>query len=92
MKKAELVATINMARQSRKLSKGAIATAVGLNIKSVDAALSLGGNPQLSTFMAIIDAVGLEVQLVPKGFGMPTADSQSGTAVPSVVDVALGRV
>lgn len=82
---------IDGARRSRRLTKAAVAKAVGLHVNSVDMALNPRGNPRLSTLTAIIDAVGLEIQLVPKGFGMPTKSFDDSAHVPSVVDVALGR-
>ena len=86
-----MLAAIESARQSKCLSKSAIAKAVGLHTNSIDKALSRQGNPRLSTLSAILDAVGLELQLVPKGFGMPTKSIDDVAYVPSVVDVALGR-
>ncbi|MDB5744665.1 MAG: putative addiction module antidote protein [Polaromonas sp.] len=91
MHKLELIQAIDAARTSRKLSKKSLAEAVGLNVKSVDNALSPAGNPQLSTLLAIVDAVGLEIELVPKGFGARSGPGLPPVTVASVVDVALGR-
>jgi DNA-binding phage protein len=90
MHKAQLIAFIDAIRVEKHLSKRAIAQAVGLDVKSVTAVLSDAGNPQLSTLLAVLDQVGLEIQLVPKGFGMPTGAGKATPWVPSVVDVALG--
>lgn len=91
MLKLELIQAINAARTHRRLTKKALAQAVGVNVKSVDNALSPAGNPQLSTLMAIVDAVGLEIELVPKGFGARSGSVVPPITVASVVDVALGR-
>lgn len=91
MLKLELIQAIDAARTSRKLTKRALAEAVGVNVKSVDNALSPAGNPQLSTLLALLDAVGLEIELVPKGFGARSGAGVPPVTVASVVDVALGR-
>lgn len=91
MDKIKILQAIDAARRSKKLTKAAVAKGVGLHINSVNMALNPRGNPQLSTLAAILDAVGLEIELVPKGFGMPTRATDDGAHVPSVVDVALGR-
>lgn len=91
MLKLELIQAIDAARTRRKLSKKVLAELVGVNVKSVGNALSPAGNPQLSTLLAIVDAVGLEIELVPKGFGARSGHGAAPVTVASVVDVALGR-
>nr|WP_218088159.1 helix-turn-helix domain-containing protein [Variovorax sp. SG517] len=64
-------------REASGLSNAEIAQRSGLTDRSVRNALSLMGNPQLSSLLALVDALGLELQLAPKGFG-ETATTDPG--------------
>jgi transcriptional regulator with XRE-family HTH domain len=69
MIKQELIAALMARRDAAGLSNSEIAQRSGLTERSVRNALSLKGNPQLSSLLALVDAIGLELQLAPKGFG-----------------------
>lgn len=91
MNKLSLIKAIDEARLSKKLTKKALAQITDVNVKSIDNALSPAGNPQMSTLLALVDAVGLEIELVPKGFGELSSAVNTAPSVLSVVDAALGR-
>ena len=91
MNKLSLIKAIDEARLSKKLTKKALALITDVNVKSIDNALSPVGNPQMSTLLALVDAVGLEIELVPKGFGELSSAVNTAPSVISVVDAALGR-
>jgi transcriptional regulator with XRE-family HTH domain len=67
--KQELITALAARRDATGLSSAEIALRSGLTERSVRNALSLQGNPQLSSLLALVDALGLELQLAPKGFG-----------------------
>jgi len=67
--KQELITALAARRDATGLSSAEIALHSGLTERSVRNALSLQGNPQLSSLLALVDALGLELQLAPKGFG-----------------------
>jgi HTH-type transcriptional regulator/antitoxin HipB len=67
--KRELVTALASRREAAGLSNAEIALRSGLTERSVRNALGLQGNPQLSSLLALVDALGLELQLAPKGFG-----------------------
>ena len=92
MNKQEFIETLEAERRRRKLSQKVLAEEAGLDLRTVHNALKLRGNPTLATVMTLIELVGLEIQLVPKGFGSPTLALSSKASVPSVVDQALGQV
>ncbi len=69
MNKKELVETLAARRDAAGLSNADLALRSGLTDRSVRNALGLQGNPQLSSLLALVDALGLELQLAPKGFG-----------------------
>ena len=69
MTKQELITALAARRDATGLSSAEIALRSGLTERSVRNALSLQGNPQLSSLLALVDALGLELQLAPKGFG-----------------------
>lgn len=72
MNKQELVTALAARREAAGLSNAEIALRSGLTERSVRNALSLKGNPQLSSLLALVDALGLELQLAPQGFGAST--------------------
>ena len=73
MNKQELVNALIARREASQVSNAEIAQRSGLTERSVRNALSLHGNPQLSSLLALVDALGLELQLAPRGFGEKTA-------------------
>ena len=72
MTKRELIEQLSARRLALGLSQTEVAERSGLTERSVRNVLGAQGNPQLSSLLAIADALGLELQLAPKGFG-PTA-------------------
>ncbi len=73
MTKQELIAALIARREASGLSGAEIAQRAGLTERSVRNALGPQGNPQMSSLLALVDALGLELQLVPKGFGARAA-------------------
>lgn len=73
MEKQALITALTARREASGLSNAEIALRSGLTERSVRNALSLRGNPQLSSLLALVDALGLELQLAPKGFGESTS-------------------
>jgi transcriptional regulator with XRE-family HTH domain len=71
--KQALITALTARREAAGISNAEIALRSGLTERSVRNALSLRGNPQLSSLLALVDALGLELQLAPKGFGETTA-------------------
>ena len=69
MNKQQLVTQLIARRAATGLSNQEVAERSGLTERSVRNALGAGGNPQLSSLLALVDALGLELQLVPRGFG-----------------------
>jgi HTH-type transcriptional regulator/antitoxin HipB len=88
--KQELIATLTARREAAGLNNAEIALRSGLTERSVRNALSLKGNPQMSSLLALVDALGLELQLAPKGFGA-RADTDPGyRPVPTRIGNAVG--
>jgi HTH-type transcriptional regulator/antitoxin HipB len=75
--KQALITALAARRETAGLSNAEVALRCGLTERSVRNALSLRGNPQLSSLLALVDALGLELQLAPKGFG-ETAGTDAG--------------
>jgi transcriptional regulator with XRE-family HTH domain len=71
--KQELITALVARRAATGFSNAEIALRSGLTERSVRNALGLQGNPQLSSLLALVDALGLELQLAPKGFGESTS-------------------
>jgi HTH-type transcriptional regulator/antitoxin HipB len=76
--KRELVTALAARREASGLSNAEIALRSGLTERSVRNALGLQGNPQLSSLLALVDALGLELQLAPRGFGGSSAEAEPG--------------
>ncbi|MDH6594221.1 HTH-type transcriptional regulator/antitoxin HipB [Variovorax sp. TBS-050B] len=91
MTKQELITALSARRDATGLSHAALAQRSGLTERSVRNALSLRGNPQLSSLLALVDALGLELQLAPKGFGAPAEADTGYRPVPTRVGTAVGR-
>ena len=71
MIKRELIEQLSARRLALGLSHADVAQRSGLTERSVRNVLGTAANPQLSSLLALVDALGLELQLAPKGFGPP---------------------
>ena len=71
MNKRELIEALSGRRAALGLTHAQLAERSGLTERSVRNALGPLGNPQLSSLLALVDALTLELQLAPKGFGAP---------------------
>ena len=91
MNKRELATALAARRDAAGLSNVDLASRSGLTERSVRNALGLQGNPQLSSLLALVDALGLELQLVPKGFGGSAAADAGYRPVPTRVGTALAQ-
>ncbi|WP_395352338.1 helix-turn-helix domain-containing protein [Variovorax sp. UC122_21] len=79
MTKQELIAALIARREAAGLSGAEIAQRSGLTERSVRNALGPQGNPQMSSLLALVEALGLELQLAPKGFGASASlDTDAG--------------
>ena len=91
MNKQEIVNALIARREASGLSNAEIAQRCGLTDRSVRNALSLLGNPQLSSLLALVDALGLELQLAPKGFGETAATDPEYRPVTTRVGHAVAQ-
>lgn len=73
MIKRQLIDQLSARRLALGLSHADVAERSGLTERSVRNLLGAGANPQLSSLLALVDALGLELQLAPKGFGATTS-------------------
>jgi len=89
--KQELIIALAARRDAAGISNAEIALRSGLTERSVRNALSLQGNPQLSSLLALVDALGLELQLAPKGFGETTATDPGYRPVATRVGHAVAQ-
>jgi transcriptional regulator with XRE-family HTH domain len=89
--KQELIIALTARRDAAGISNAEIALRSGLTERSVRNALSLQGNPQLSSLLALVDALGLELQLAPKGFGETTATDPGYRPVATRVGHAVAQ-
>jgi transcriptional regulator with XRE-family HTH domain len=89
--KQELITALVARREATGLSSAEIALRSGLTERSVRNALSLQGNPQLSSLLALVDALGLELQLAPKGFGESTGTDPDYRPVATRVGHAVAQ-
>lgn len=79
MDRRELIEQLAQRREASGLTGLALAERAGLTERTLRNALGPRGNPQLSSLLALVDALGLELQLVPKGFGAaPTRPDEAG--------------
>ena len=69
MDKKELLQCLASRRDALGLTGQQVAERAGLTERSIRNALGAQGNPQLSSLLALVDALDMELQLVPKGFG-----------------------
>lgn len=91
MNKKELVDALVSRRETAGLSNAELAQRSGLTERSVRNALGLQGNPQLSSLLALVDALGLELQLAPRGFGATARVDAEYRPVTTRVGAALAR-
>jgi transcriptional regulator with XRE-family HTH domain len=89
--KQQLIAALAARRDAVGLTHAQIAQRSGLTERSVRNALSLTGNPQMSSLLALVDALGLELQLAPKGFGGQAEADAGYRPVPTRIGSAVGR-
>lgn len=91
MTKQELITALAARRDATGITHAEIAQRSGLTERSVRNALSLKGNPQLSSLLALVDALGLELQLAPKGFGQSAATDPDYRPVATRVGHAVAQ-
>jgi transcriptional regulator with XRE-family HTH domain len=89
--KQELITALAARRDATGMTHAEIAQRSGLTERSVRNALGLKGNPQLSSLLALVDALGLELQLAPKGFGQGTATDPDYRPVATRVGHAIAQ-
>ena len=78
MDKKELIDRLARQRDALGLTGLQVAERAGLTERSIRNALGPRGNPQLSSLLALVDALDMELQLVPKGFGAALAPEGDG--------------
>jgi len=71
--KKDLIQRLARQRDALGLTGQQVAERAGLTERSIRNALGAQGNPQLSSLLALVDALDMELQLVPKGFGAAVA-------------------
>ncbi len=86
MIKRQLIDQLSARRVALGLSHADIAERSGLTERSVRNVLGPAANPQLSSLLALVDALGLELQLAPKGFG-PSATAADAAYRPVVTRI-----
>jgi HTH-type transcriptional regulator/antitoxin HipB len=89
--KQELITALAARRDAAGMTHAEIAQRSGLTERSVRNALSLKGNPQLSSLLALVDALGLELQLAPKGFGQSASTDPDYRPVATRVGHAVAQ-
>jgi len=73
--KRELIEQLARRREALGLTAAQLAERSGLTERSIRNALgSRQGNPQLSSLLALVGALDMELQLVPRGFGPALAE------------------
>jgi HTH-type transcriptional regulator/antitoxin HipB len=91
MQKRELVEQLGARREALGLTHAEIAERCGLTERSVRNALGERANPQLSSLLALVDALGLELQLAPRGFGGVATTPEAYRPVATRIAQALSR-
>jgi HTH-type transcriptional regulator/antitoxin HipB len=91
MNKRELIEQLGARRDALGLSHAEIAQRSGLTERSVRNALGERANPQLSSLLALVDALGLELQVVPRGFGGTAPAPEGYRPVATRIGQALAR-
>lgn len=77
MNKRQLIDQLSARRLALGLSHADVAERSGLTERSVRNLLGAGANPQLSSLLALVDALGLELQLAPEGYGTPSGSADA---------------
>lgn len=89
MDRRELIEQLTQRRGALALTGLQLAERAGLTERTIRNTLGPRGNPQLSSLLALVDALGLELQLVPKGFGaVPSAGDAGYRPVATLVSEA----
>jgi len=91
MHKQSLIETLAARREALGLTHAQVAERSGLTERSVRNALAAQGNPQMSSLLALVDALELELNLAPRGFGPASGSDPDYQPVPTRVGVATGR-
>jgi HTH-type transcriptional regulator/antitoxin HipB len=91
MEKRELIQALSARREALGLSNAQVASRSGLTERSVRNALGALGNPQLSSLLALLDALELELNLAPKGFGARTDSDPNYRPVPTRIEAAIAQ-
>ena len=91
MTKRELIETLAARRQAMGLSNAQLAARSGLTERSVRNVFGPLGNPQLSSLLALVDALELELALAPRGFGQPAVAEPGYRPVTTRIGDALAR-
>jgi HTH-type transcriptional regulator/antitoxin HipB len=89
--KKALIGQLAARRDALGLTLDQVAQRSGLTERSVRNALGPQANPQLSSLLALADALELELHLTPRGFGAPTgaADDPAYRPVATRVGAAV---
>jgi transcriptional regulator with XRE-family HTH domain len=88
MDKREIVEGLTARRDALGLTYAQLAERSGLTERSVRNALGPVANPQLSSLLALLDALDLEFHLAPRGYGPP---SDAGDATYRPVATRVGE-
>lgn len=91
MNKRDLIQTLSSRRDALGLSNAQVAERSGLTERSVRNVFGPLGNPQLSSLLALVDALDLELNLAPRGFGQPVAAEPGYRPVTTRIGDALAR-
>ena len=91
MNKRELIQALGRRREVLGLSNAQVAERSGLTERSVRNAFGALANPQLSSLLALVDALDLELNLAPRGFGQPAAAEPGYRPVSTRIGDALAR-
>lgn len=78
--------------KSRGMTQESLRREVGVSRQTLTNVLSGNQDYKLTTLLAVCDRLGLELALVPKGFGDSIGSAPTAPLVKSVVQVALERV
>ncbi len=91
MAKQSLVDALAARREALGLTHAQVAERSGLTERSVRNALGAQGNPRMTSLLALVDALELELHLAPLGFGPASGVEPDYQPVPTRVGVATGR-
>lgn len=91
MDRRELTQALAARREALALSNAQVAARSGLTERSVRNALGPAGNPQLSSLLALVDALELELGLAPRGFGAAIGSDPAYQPVPTRIEAAIAQ-